>query len=69
MESGSAVLNESQPRMVEIWKERVAQRQKRIAIEKGIVITIMTGAALFAASRQLKKGRGTDESICTSQSI
>jgi cysteine synthase len=55
--------------MVEIWKERVAQRQKRFAIEKGIIITIMTGAALFAASRQMKKGRGKDESICTSQSL
>ncbi|WP_226673338.1 hypothetical protein [Rossellomorea aquimaris] len=52
--------------MVQIWKERANQRKKHRAIEIGVIITILTGAALFAVSRQMKKGRGTDESICTS---
>lgn len=55
--------------MVQVWKERAYQRKKHRVIEKGIVMTILTGAALFAASRQMKKGRGKDESICTSQSL
>ncbi|MDX8342144.1 hypothetical protein [Rossellomorea sp. YZS02] len=52
--------------MVQVWKERANRRNKHRAIEKAVIITILTGAALFAVSSQMKKGRGRDESICTS---
>jgi hypothetical protein len=55
--------------MVQVWKERSDQQKIHRLSEKDIVMTSWTGAALYAVSCQMKKGRGKDESILTSQSL